>query len=99
MITTEKLKEITGVNTKQTVEEAIEEMANNKLINLEQRLIDAAKEGKNELHIGNAPKMDGLSRRALDRADVKIKEMGLETNMYAYRDAEENWCMGLRIWW
>lgn len=40
MITTEKLREITGVNTKQTVEEAIEEMANNKLINLEQRLID-----------------------------------------------------------
>jgi adenine-specific DNA methylase len=99
MITTEKLKEITGVNTKQTVEEAIEEMANNKLINLEQRLIDAAKEGKNELHIGNAPKMDGLLRRALERADVKINEMGLKTNMYAYKDAEENWCMGLRIWW
>ena len=77
MITTDKLKEITAKNTKQTVEEAIEEMANNKLVNLEQRLIDSAKEGKNELHIGNAPNMDGLSRRSLEKAQVKIEELGL----------------------
>ena len=99
MITTDKLKEITGKNTKQTVEEAIEEMANNKLVNLEQRLIDSAKEGKNELHIGNAPNMDGLSRRSLEKAQVKIEELGLSSNMYSYKDAEENWCIGLRIWW
>ena len=99
MITSKQLREITNNNPKKSYEDHVNELAKGILINLEEKLTAAAKNGEEKLFIYSTRDVMGLSYEALLKASKQMRDMGLTAYTDKGEDAEGSICTELWVKW